>query len=453
MYDTRLRLVHPRPRRKEGARERDRPGFMSHATGAQGGFGPVIAADASGNFAVAWLSNDQNGLGYGDVFLRRYTSAGTPSGTEFRVNRYTTSSQDQPSIGMDPGGNFVVVWDDDSGHDGSGFGVFGQWFDSMGGPVGTEFQVNGYTTRNQFSFHEGVAVAGNGDFLVVWEDGSHDGNLEGAFGQLFSSTGARLGTEFQVNTYTTNEQRFPVVAVQMTGNFVVVWSSVYQNGSEYGVFGQRFGPTNTPALTPTSTATSITATPTDTPTPASEVSCAATPIAGCRTPRRSTVTLRDRLLVSRNVLYWNWGHGARTDRVDFGDPLHTASYALCIYDSLSNTPQLVMTAVAPPGGTCVKSPCWKQTRLGFRYEDLNKSADGLLRIQLRGGADGKASITVRGRGTNLPLPTPVSTAQFLHDDSQVIVQLVKSDGGACWEARYPAPAVKNTTTTFKDRTP
>jgi hypothetical protein len=48
------------------------------------------------------------------------------------------------------------------------------------------------------------------------------------------------GAEFQVNSYTTDVQRFPAVTSDGSGNFVVVWQSAFQDGSSYGVYGQRF---------------------------------------------------------------------------------------------------------------------------------------------------------------------------------------------------------------------
>ncbi len=35
--------------------------------------------------------------------------------------------------------------------------------------------------------------------------------------------GLPLGNEFQVNTYTTSGQKYPSVATDSSGNFVVVW--------------------------------------------------------------------------------------------------------------------------------------------------------------------------------------------------------------------------------------
>ena len=90
-------------------------------------------------------------------------------------------------------------------------------------PLGIEFQVNTFTTGAQ-SFGE-VAVAGNGVFVVVWTDFVRDGSGTGIFGQRFDSAGGRVGADFQVNSYTTYDQIFAKVAIDGDGDFVVVWDS------------------------------------------------------------------------------------------------------------------------------------------------------------------------------------------------------------------------------------
>ena len=70
-----------------------------------------------------------------------------------------------------------------------------------------------------------VAADTAGNFVVVWHSHSQDGNGYGVFGQRYDSSGAPLGLEFRVNTYTTNDQRGPSVASDTAGNFVVVWTS------------------------------------------------------------------------------------------------------------------------------------------------------------------------------------------------------------------------------------
>jgi hypothetical protein len=197
---------------------------------------PAVAFDRRGNFVVVWLSDAQDGSDYG-IFAQRYDAAGAPVGVEFQVNTYTTDRQSIPRVAMDPVGNFVVVWASNT-QDGSGDGIFGQRYDAAGGPVGGEFRVNTYTTSDQYRPRVAMDAAGN--FVVVWQSRTQDGDSYGIFGQRYDAAGAPVGVEFQVNTYTTDDQSPSDVAMDPVGNFVVVWASLTQDGSSDGIFGQRY---------------------------------------------------------------------------------------------------------------------------------------------------------------------------------------------------------------------
>ena len=202
---------------------------------------PVIAADATGNFVVVWDGPDGSSRG---VFGRRFSAAGTPRGAEFRVNTYTTNDQAGPSVASDSNGNFVVTWTS-VGQDGSSFGVFGQQFDAAGAPAGAEFRVNTFTPSHQLTGRVAMEAT-SGNFVVVWNgDGPGYGYFD-MFGQRFSAAGVPLGAEFQINTYTTNNQIYGAVALDAAGNFVVVWGSSEQDGYYFGVYGQRFSAAGTP---------------------------------------------------------------------------------------------------------------------------------------------------------------------------------------------------------------
>ena len=116
-------------------------------------------------------------------------------------------------------GDFVVVWQ--SYHDGSGAGVFGQRFSSAGVAQAGEFLVNTHVTSHQF--RGDVSADADGDFVVVWTSQDQDGDGYGVFAQRFSSTGAPVGAEFQVNSYTLDNQVVPTVAIDADGDFVVAW--------------------------------------------------------------------------------------------------------------------------------------------------------------------------------------------------------------------------------------
>lgn len=207
----------------------------SHTTNFQAR--PSVASDASGNFVVVWVS-PQDG-GYTNIFGQRFSASGVRLGTEFRVNSYSTGNQTAPAVASDSDGNFVVVWHSPAGNDGDGYGVFGQRYNASGVPQGTEFQINSYTTGSQLV--PAVASDGSGNFVAVWVNpGGRDGSSTGVFGRRFNASGVSQGDDFQVNSYTTELQNVAHVASHESGNFVVVWQSWAQDGSNYGVFGQRF---------------------------------------------------------------------------------------------------------------------------------------------------------------------------------------------------------------------
>lgn len=171
---------------------------------------------------------------------------------DVQVNTYTTGDQRRPSVAVTADGDFVVAWTSygSSGTDASGTSVQGQRFAANGSAVGDQFQINTYTTGYQTR----VAVATHtfGDFVVVWHgegSGSTDNSGRSIQGQRFASTGSALGGEFQVNTYTAGDQSFPAVAMAADGDFVVVWSSAGSSGSDVSgssIQGQRYASDGTP---------------------------------------------------------------------------------------------------------------------------------------------------------------------------------------------------------------
>jgi hypothetical protein len=195
---------------------------------------PLVASSAGGAFVVAWMSTDGNASG---VFARRYDAHGTPLGTEFQVNTFTVGTQTIRGLTSDALGGFIVVW---QSQDADGAGVFARRYDHSGVPLGAEFQVNTHTTGTQG--YARVASAAGGSFVVVWASYSQDGDLSGVFAQRYDASGAPLGTEFRVNTHTTSFQAAPAVASDAGGGYVVTWDSYAQDGSDFGVYAQRYDP-------------------------------------------------------------------------------------------------------------------------------------------------------------------------------------------------------------------
>ena len=157
-------------------------------------------------------------------------------GGEFQVNAYTTSNQTDPQVATDAGGGFVVVWDS-YGQDGDKAGVFGRRYDAAGNALTGEFQVNTYTTGQQK--YATVAADASGNFIVVWNT-REDGVYEDVFARRYDPAGNPLGGELRVNVATIGNQANAHAAFGGDGSLVVVWQDDYLSrvvARRYDVFG------------------------------------------------------------------------------------------------------------------------------------------------------------------------------------------------------------------------
>ncbi len=210
----------------------------------------AVAIDEDGDFVVIWQSSGSDGSdqNHSSIQAQRYDISGILDGDEFQVNSYTTSHQIRPSVALDAQGNSVVVWNSNGsvGTDTDQWSIQAQRYDSTGGTVGDQFQVNSYTTGRQYG-RPTVATDAEGFFVVLWDSvGSYgsDTSETSIQGQLYDISGAAVGNQFQVNTYTTGKQELPAVSsLDASGNFVVVWQSLGSDGSDsssLSVQAQRF---------------------------------------------------------------------------------------------------------------------------------------------------------------------------------------------------------------------
>ncbi|MCC6572313.1 MAG: hypothetical protein IT462_00860 [Planctomycetes bacterium] len=196
---------------------------------------PRIAKDADGDGVVVWQSIGASGYHDGDgwgVYARRFTSSDNndAKGFEFRVNTTITGFQGGPDVAMDADGDFVVVW---TGADSDSTGIFGQRFDADGAPVGGEFRVNSTQANSQVA--ASVAMDADGNFTVVWQSYIDATDENDILARQFAEDGTPLGGEFGVNGAVANDQFEAAIAMDADGNFAVVWTAEGGDSDGYGV--------------------------------------------------------------------------------------------------------------------------------------------------------------------------------------------------------------------------
>ena len=225
------------------ARRLDRQGVplgapfrIAEAIGSEGVGGPDVAVDAANRFVVVWVDRYRDGS-YVGVSGRRFDAAGTPLGDEFRVNLQTVGNQNQPGVAVAPDGSFVVVWTDYAWGDGDEAGIIGRRYAASGAPVGGEFIVNSYTPLGQRL--PSISASPTGGFVVTWLSA-------GLSARRLDTNGNPVGQDFLASSPTTQvvgDFRGGGVSHDGGGNFVVTWPAVAPTG--WDVFGQRFTPTGT----------------------------------------------------------------------------------------------------------------------------------------------------------------------------------------------------------------
>ena len=219
---------------------------------------PSVGMESNGDFVVVWSSFGSPGSDTDNrsVQGQRFAASGTKVGAQFQVNTYITSIQNIPSVSMDSDGDFVVAWHSQGslGSDTSDYSIQGRRYDTSGSAKDVaEFQINTYTTGRQH--RPSIALDFDGDFVVVWPSNGSSGTDTSDFsiqGQQYDgASGAVVGAQFQVNTYTTDDQRYPSVASKPGGDFVVVWDSEGSAGNDNSgtsIQGQRYDAFNNVAI-------------------------------------------------------------------------------------------------------------------------------------------------------------------------------------------------------------
>jgi len=216
---------------------------------------PAVAPLKNGGFVVAWVSeqertafnlggiDDTNGSPPAvvgspsvDIYARLYSSNGVAQGNEFLVN-IDSKSCANPSVATVSDGSFMVAWGEkDVVVTDNSWDIYARTFSSAG-VGGTAVRVNSHLYGDQYVPR--ISAMG-GDYLIVWTSLGQDGSLEGVFGQFVHEDGSLVGGEFRVNTTTAGQQMQPAVASDGAGQFLVVWSGFTFSFASMDLFAQRY---------------------------------------------------------------------------------------------------------------------------------------------------------------------------------------------------------------------
>jgi len=139
---------------------------------------------------------------------------------DFQVNENAGPNgayQSSVSVCVNSIGNSVITWQD--GRNGYG-DIYAQRYSSNGQAIGTNFKVN----NDEIGAAHGdpsVAIDDSGNFVIVWI--RYYLKEEYIFAQRYSNYGEALGSHFVVKDAYGGYTRSPCISMSSSGNFVIAW--------------------------------------------------------------------------------------------------------------------------------------------------------------------------------------------------------------------------------------
>jgi hypothetical protein len=198
---------------------------------------PLIDQLPGGGWVIAW-----SGTWAGDSIFRLVTPTGQFLTGDVLINTYTSGGQTLPDVAVAPDGRMFFVYVDYSAHGGVGTGtnLWGRLFDANANPLGPDYPLNTPSYAVGHQKQPRAAADGLGNYIVTWEDQTHDGSGTGIHARRFDHDGMPIGPEFAVNTTTAANQLNPHLAADAFGGFVIAWED-HSSGSG-DIRARRFDP-------------------------------------------------------------------------------------------------------------------------------------------------------------------------------------------------------------------
>lgn len=182
---------------------------------------PALAANASGEALVAWEA-ERPGTNDPDILVRFFGRDGAARGAEIVANPSTAGRQRRPAVLATQNGDFLLAWQSYlSG--GSVHGILGQVYSSAGARIGSERQLSQGVGEIQIS--PALALLPSGKVVVTWMDWINTTPI-GIYAVVIDRAGNRLGNEIKISQARVAPQYRIAVAANAHGEIVAAWEGI-----------------------------------------------------------------------------------------------------------------------------------------------------------------------------------------------------------------------------------
>jgi hypothetical protein len=244
---------------------------------------PRAAMTPDGRTVVAWLDN-RRGTTFPDIYAQRFDGAGSPVGSNFRINGANMSTNANIiSLDVNRTGRFCIGWKDslhfydangnlestakitvpimywpsigDIATNNDGDFIVGicidppppsledsfyiQRFDSIGNEIGSRHALvlPGILPLNNVRFQ--IASDSAGNVALVWEDWLQSGEGNDILARKYDSIGNPISDTIMVNDNTYHHHCKPYIDMDKNGAFIIGWQD-YREGPQAEIYAQKF---------------------------------------------------------------------------------------------------------------------------------------------------------------------------------------------------------------------
>ena len=150
----------------------------------------------------------------------------------------TSDTSPYGTVGLDTQVAYYATWIDN---------ITGANMEVIIGAAGGEFRVNSTTTVGDQRWSD-VALDANGDFVVTWSSSEKTDQIYDVYAQRYDNTAQQVGENFRVNSTVAYDQQLSKVAMDVDGDFVIVWESYQEfmdgtmagDPNNWGIYAQKY---------------------------------------------------------------------------------------------------------------------------------------------------------------------------------------------------------------------
>lgn len=197
----------------------------------------LLSQNADNDAVILWLEHNDTASTH-KLFAQPMAANGTLIGAPVEISTLNTEYQ----MDMDADGNFIVAWTEYPAA--TGDDIYFRRFKADGTELDAAPVIaNTYTTDDQQD--PDLAVASNGDFILTWESDGQDGDDDGVYARRFAADGTpKDSIEFQVHQDVADDQESPQITMDAKGGFMIAWEN--EAGGPPEVYNRFFAADGSP---------------------------------------------------------------------------------------------------------------------------------------------------------------------------------------------------------------